>query len=165
MDDQPRVLATVRSYTELHEALRARADALQVTREAIDHVTGWPSGYAGKVLAPVPIKTLNAASMGPLLTVLGLAIVVVEDQAAIDAYVRRLSRWRRDASVVMRSAQNRKKRQHPHKGDSLWAKEMNAWRRLKTSPKQRSKSASFAAKMRWSKPRVTEIKAPAKRGT
>ena len=55
-------IATVRSYDELHAALRARADALSVSHEATDDVSGLRAGYAGKLLlAPKSVKRLGAA--------------------------------------------------------------------------------------------------------
>jgi hypothetical protein len=40
------------------------------------------SGYSAKLLSPTPIKNLGPMSLGAVLGVLGLAIVVIEDQGA-----------------------------------------------------------------------------------
>jgi hypothetical protein len=69
--EPPRQLATVRDYAQLHTALRLRADELKTTREAIDDLAGLQNGYAAKLLAPVPIKSLGRESLGPMLAVLG----------------------------------------------------------------------------------------------
>jgi hypothetical protein len=70
----------VRSMPELIAALRARRDELQITHETIDAIAGWPAGYAGKLLAPEPIKNLGWMSLGLALDTLGIALVVVENK-------------------------------------------------------------------------------------
>jgi hypothetical protein len=94
MTDQ---LATIRDYSDLVAALRARANALDVSRGTIDEVAGLPSGYAGKLLALVPSKTLGRVSLGPVLGALGVMLVLVEDAAALDRVRDRLvkRRWQR----------------------------------------------------------------------
>jgi hypothetical protein len=72
--------APIRSMPELVAALRARRDELQLTHETIDAIAGWPSGYAGKLLAPEPIKNLGWSSLGLALNTFGIALVVVEDE-------------------------------------------------------------------------------------
>jgi hypothetical protein len=69
----------IRSMEELLEALRARRDELQITHETIDDVAGWPSGYAGKLLAPSPIKNLGWMSFGLALDSMGVALVMIEN--------------------------------------------------------------------------------------
>lgn len=75
--------APIRSMPELIEALRARRDALNISHETIDSIAGLQSGYTSKLLAPKPIKNLGPMSFGSLLGALGLAVVVVEDPAAV----------------------------------------------------------------------------------
>lgn len=92
MVDAPKTLATVREYVDLVEALRARRDALQITHETIDAVSGLAAGYTGKLLAPPTGPTdamrpskrhLGPLSFGPMLAALGLKLLVVEDKEAI----------------------------------------------------------------------------------
>jgi hypothetical protein len=80
----------IRSMPELIEALRNRARELQLTHETIDNVAGLQSGYTSKLLAPKPIKNLGPMSFESILGALGVAVVVVTDQAAID---RVQGRW------------------------------------------------------------------------
>ena len=47
-------LATVRTYSELIEALRARADELQVPREGLAEAANLSERYVSKLLAPIP---------------------------------------------------------------------------------------------------------------
>ena len=78
-----RRIAVVSTYDELIAAFRARADELKVTRETLDSVSGLQAGYSGKLLAPVPMKSLGRVSLGPMLQAMGLAIVLVEDPEAM----------------------------------------------------------------------------------
>lgn len=80
---EPRTIATIIDYDGLHSAIRARADEIGITREQIDLAAEWPSGYASKILAPVPFKTLGRQSLGPMLAILGLKVILVEDPEAM----------------------------------------------------------------------------------
>jgi hypothetical protein len=84
--------------------------------------------------------------MGPLLTALGLMLVVVEDADAMRQFTSRILKTRHDASVRMRPTGRHIKwaRIGPQ-----WAAMMNARRYLKLSPMQRKASARTAAKARW----------------
>jgi hypothetical protein len=52
-------LAEVRSWSDLHDALRRRAESLDVSRATLDEVSGLCGGYSAKLLAPVPIRRLG----------------------------------------------------------------------------------------------------------
>jgi hypothetical protein len=65
-----RQLATVRSYDDLHQALRDRADEIDVSRNNLDEVTGLPNGYVGKLLGGKQVKNIGAMSLGLLLSAL-----------------------------------------------------------------------------------------------
>jgi hypothetical protein len=65
-------------------ALRATRDELQVTHETIDEITGLPSGYSGKLLAPEPIKNLGWLSFGLVLGAFGKMLLLVDDPAQIE---------------------------------------------------------------------------------
>lgn len=92
-----RSLAEIHDYDALHGALRARADELQVSRLTIDNVAGLASGYCGKLLGAAMVKKIGPVSLGPILRVLGVKLVMVEDQEAIAALSRRLVRKQRIA--------------------------------------------------------------------
>lgn len=53
-------IAEVRSWNDLHAAFRARAESLNVSRLVLDELSGLQSGYASKLLAPVPMRHLVA---------------------------------------------------------------------------------------------------------
>lgn len=77
---EPAPLAIVRDPVELHRLLRARAEALDISREAIDELAGLPKGYAAKLLCEPPVKHLGPISFFPLAGALGFAIALVEDE-------------------------------------------------------------------------------------
>lgn len=79
----------IHSMPELVQALRDRRDALNISHETLDLISGLQSGYTGKLLAPKPIKNLGSMSFGALLGAMGLAVIVIEDPQAV-ARVRHL---------------------------------------------------------------------------
>jgi hypothetical protein len=91
-DARARWSAPIRSMPELVAAHRARRDELQITHETIDAIAGWAPGYAGKILAPDPIKNLGWMSLGSLLGTFGTMLLMVEDEEQIK---RVQSRWTR----------------------------------------------------------------------
>jgi hypothetical protein len=78
-----RELAIVENYAQLVEALRARAEALDVSNEVLGEVSGLASGYVGKVLGVSGMKPLGRVSLGVLLAALGLKLAVLEDPEAM----------------------------------------------------------------------------------
>ena len=93
----------IRNYQELHLALRERAEQLGVSRLTIDDVSGLPSGYSAKLLAPVPIKRLGPLSFGLMLQALGLKLVVVEDREALARVKSRLTPRQRGMTRVKKN--------------------------------------------------------------
>ena len=71
--------APIRSMPELVAALREWRDERGITHEVFDGIAGWPHGYAGKLLAPNPIKNLGWASLGLALDTLAIELVVIEN--------------------------------------------------------------------------------------
>lgn len=80
----------ITDYAGLIQVLRDRRDELDIPHEVIGEIAGLQSGYASKLLAPNPMKGLGPVTLGPMLGALGLAVIVVEDPAAV-ARVR--DRW------------------------------------------------------------------------
>lgn len=87
------VLGTVRSYSDLHQIMRARADALEITRDALDELAGLQTGYSGKVLAPRPMKRIMKREadmvLAVMLPVLGMKLVAVVDEQALERFKSR----------------------------------------------------------------------------
>jgi hypothetical protein len=167
VDEPERRLAVVRSYDELHAVMRARVEELQVTRESIDNVTGLQSGYAGKLLAPIPIKSLGRTSMGPMLEVLGLALVVVEDPESLEKYADRLEKRERKDGMhkpvehrgptlrETRAAQRQMLREALRKVARKGGLKSALVRGVRLSPAQRRRIAKRAARARWRRQRST----------
>ncbi len=108
--DEPRRLGIVRDYDELHALLRQRADELAVSRSELDDATKLADGYCGKLLGAGQVKGIGKVSLGPILDVLGLALIVVEDPAAMARHQQlpkrdnRWVRWRRPTEAADEAA-------------------------------------------------------------
>lgn len=148
-----RQIAVVRTYDDFKNALRARADELQLSRDTID-AFGLPKGHAGHLLAPVPIKHIGPQSFGVLLTALGLKVLVVEDAAAFAIYAADAPKSKNTCGAI--HASKKRKKKHKYAGNSDWGKRMWARRALLLSDQQRSSMARKAVKARWRKPRVAK---------
>jgi hypothetical protein len=104
-------LGMVRNYDDLKAILRARAEALDVSRETIDELAGFSPGYAGRLLGPGADRRLGPATLAAMLGALGIKLIAVEDPEALAKYTARAKRRvagksrlenhaRRDAVVV-----------------------------------------------------------------
>jgi len=151
-----RRIAVVSDYDGLIAAFRARADELKVTRETLDSVTGLQSGYAGKLLAPVPMKSLGRVSLGPMLQAMGLAIVLVEDPDALRRFAvqhaerKKVPRSVGTNEIITIKISRRRLRQLARKGGLKRASKMTA--------RERHRSAKRAIKSRWRKLRKQQIR-------
>jgi hypothetical protein len=72
----------VNDYQGLIEICRQRAKELAISRSGIDDLSGLPNGFAGKALGARQRKGLGPQTLGPLLQVLGLKLLIIEDDAA-----------------------------------------------------------------------------------
>lgn len=144
-----RGLAVIRTYKELHAAIRARAESLKVSRDTLDERTGLQTGYSAKLLGPVPIKNFGATSLGPMLAALGVALVLIEDPetfARITAKMPKRDESRAHASHDMLPVRRQRNRALFNSDAS---KVMNARRHLLLTPNQRRRIAKAAAHARW----------------
>lgn len=143
-----RQIAVVTSYSDLHAALRARADELDRPRAVIDACAGFEDGYASKLLAPVPIKGIGPQTLGPLLTVLGLKMILVEDDEALERFKKRArSRKRHDTGGGLLAKKRHKK--SGLRGNSQWGRTMRAKQLLTQSAQKRSRIGRKAINTRW----------------
>ena len=84
-------------YAGLLAAMRARVAERQIalSGEAVAEVAGLPRGYLQKILSPLPksradVRRIGIASLGPVLGVLGVKLLMVEDLAALERYGSRI---------------------------------------------------------------------------
>jgi hypothetical protein len=143
------LLATVRDYAGIQAYMRARADALNISREMIDELAYLPAGYASKVLATNPSRRIGPNLIGDMLRALGLKLLIVEDAEALVRTISKGSK-RSDASEKWAaSIRLNKGRITSRRGKKLRAKQ------LKTqSPADRRRIATTAIRARWAKRRV-----------
>jgi hypothetical protein len=66
-------------YESLIEVCRQRAAELAISREGIDVLSGCAPGLAGKILGHRQVKKLGPTTLKPMLQVLGLKLLVIED--------------------------------------------------------------------------------------
>jgi hypothetical protein len=101
-------------YRTLVEACRARADELEISRLEIDRLGGLPPGYAGKLLgkdggAPGrKHKKMWPVALESMLGVLGLKILLIEDDAATAARWPSVRRSTEPTSALEMSAASRR---------------------------------------------------------
>src|SRR5262249_26619096 len=68
------------TYAQFHEALRSRAEALNVSRTELNLESGLQDGYLAKLLSPTPMKgAITRTALEPVLRSLGLRLIIVAD--------------------------------------------------------------------------------------
>jgi hypothetical protein len=75
-----RVLAAFADYDGLWEAVRARVEAMQVTREALNDMANLQEGYIGKLLGAAQGKKFGKRSLGATLGGVGCDLALIEDE-------------------------------------------------------------------------------------
>jgi hypothetical protein len=156
----PRILAVVYEYADLLNALRNRRDELQVSHTTIDDVSGLSSGYSSKVLCDPPIKGLGPVSLGPMLGVLGIKILLVEDYEMLLRVQKQFTkRIVTGAAVTMMARMRANGTQNVVTANFLRriAGRGGDMRAYKLSRRKQSAIARKAARARWHKPRVVAI--------
>lgn len=160
---EPRVLGSVASYADLHELMRARADELEISRQAIDQLARLQPGYAGKLLSPRPMRRLTDETLGFVLPALGMRLVLVEDLESLEQIKARASKRNNGctshASTVRYTISRRELRRRQRKG----GKNSRAYL-SKSKVRQLARKAGIAGNLvRWrdvkaaAKPKITEI--------
>jgi hypothetical protein len=72
----------INDYEGLAEICRQRAAELEITRGGIDDLSDLPNGFARKVLGSRQRKKMGPLTLGPMLPVLGLKMLIIEDEAS-----------------------------------------------------------------------------------
>jgi hypothetical protein len=78
---------------ELRALICEQRDAVDVSHETLDFISGLPNGYVSKLLAPHPIKNFGPESLRALLGALALRIVRIEIAVDPQAAVKVSGRW------------------------------------------------------------------------
>ena len=91
-DQAPETLAEFTDYHGMLIALRARAEQrkIAVSGEETAKVAGLPDRYIQKLIGPKPVRRIGMFSLGPILGVLGVKLVLVEDPHAMGKYAAKL---------------------------------------------------------------------------
>jgi hypothetical protein len=80
----------IRTYDDLREFICARRDAMQVSNQWLDEMTGIADGYSGKALCNPPMRRLMVESLLLYLAPLGLTLQFAEDPEAVQRYAKRV---------------------------------------------------------------------------
>lgn len=152
-------LATVTCYRDLHAAWRRRADVVRISREQLDKICGFPDGYTAQLLAAEPRKRASLDAALVLTGALGMAAALNEDAGAMFRIAEMVGSRREERVSASREASERKRLRRLVKKLSRMG---NLARSQKTTPEQRSRSASKAARTRWGRRRRTATCAAAR---
>lgn len=163
---EPTAQPIARTYAEFIDAIAARVAELNVSYEDIDEAAGFTTRYTGKLLSHGAMRSFGPMSFDTLMQVLGTAVVLVPDptrapvvtgsrevKGQLPGPVQHKRRIAREVLVLFKN--------HMGKIGRKGAKISAANRMLNRTAAMRRRIAKQAAKARWSKPRITEIKGAA----
>lgn len=151
---EPRIIAEFSDYNGMLGALRLRAKErnLALSAEENADVSGLPNKYLAKLLGANPIRRLGAISMGPVLAVLGVKLVMVEDAEALKRYAAQVKSHNPNlihGNTTYFVMTERKLRKNQAKGrKSRWGN---------MTREQRSKAMRRVVRARWAKPRLVKL--------
>jgi hypothetical protein len=147
-----RGLGIITDYGSLMDTLRARAAVRQIAVSGdANEIAGLPTGYIQKLIGPRQVRRIGMMSLGPLLGVLGLKLIAVEDPETIKRFA---SRTRKRDQRLVRSG---------IRGDTtkiflsrrFMSKIQTEGRRVRweenTTAEQRSELARNLNRIRWAK--------------
>lgn len=161
---EPQQLGTAIEASDLvamRRALRALVDASPLATATIEAMAGLPRNYLPKILGDPPTRGLSAMAIFSLLPIVGKKLAIVDDPDA-----ERRIKARHDYQICD-ERQRRKGASHWQRAKALriiqemaqTTGKIGAIERIKkTTKEQRIRSARKAAKARWRKPKVVEIK-------
>jgi hypothetical protein len=81
-----RVVASFNTYAGMIDAMRNRAveRRIAITSPEVAMMANLPEAYIAKLLSVHPIRRIGMISLGPLLSVLGVKLLMVEDRETIE---------------------------------------------------------------------------------
>lgn len=110
-----RPLALVKDWHEFRQVLRDRREELKVSCATLGAIGGFSDGEAGRLIGPAAPQDFGHISFPAMLAALGIAILVVEDAAALALIKDRLVP-RNEASVRAAQKRWRKRRRRSRRG-------------------------------------------------
>jgi hypothetical protein len=150
------IIAEFNSYEGMLAAMRLRAKQREIAigSDNVAALTGLPAFYFGKLLSPKAPRRIGSISMAPVMAILGVKLLMVEDPETMARYASRL--YKRDenfvhAATVHFALSGRHMRAIRRKGGANSRKYMSA--------RQASALARRAANVRWAKAREGNGKA------
>ena len=151
-----RVIAEFNSYEGMLAAMRLRAKERQLAlgSDTLAALTGLPGFYFSKLLSPKAPRRIGSISMLPVMTILGVKLLMVEDPETMARYASRLPKRREEfvhAGTVHIALSGKHMRAIRRKGG------LNS--RKYVSAREASALARKAARARWKKRKAP---APAK---
>lgn len=158
----PVIFGEFADYGELQGLYRRRAEAINLSRQAIDQLGNFPPGYASTLLAPHPQKRLGHETFAKMAPALGLKLVAIVDTASMAEIERRISsgqinkRNARNAShaaAVGFQLSRRFLRRIAKKGGHNSRRYMSRRRARKLA----RKAGRIGNAKRWAKPTVVEV--------
>jgi hypothetical protein len=90
-----RVLAVFSDYDGQWNAIRARVEAMAITRNELDFLSGLQDGYSGKLLGTAQRRRFGEVSLGATLGAICCKLVLVEDPEATAKMLARVQKRRR----------------------------------------------------------------------
>jgi hypothetical protein len=78
-DERPKVLGEFVEYSDFIQVIRNRVAELSIHGTRFDALAGWPEGYLSKLTSAHPVRRVGLQSMGPLLSAMGVKLVMIED--------------------------------------------------------------------------------------
>jgi len=142
-----RAFATITDYDGFIAAIVARMTAIGITHEGLEAL-GFAKGHVGKILAPNRSKNVGPKTFGPLLQLLGIKLIAVEDEKMTEEM---RPHWqKREKAAPMHSIESIPR--------AVWLfTTRSAHRALKRrhatlTPAERTHIARHAAQARWARP-------------
>jgi hypothetical protein len=141
-----RAFATITDYDGFIAAIVARMTAIGITHEGLEAL-GFAKGHIGKLLAPNRSKNVGPKTFGPLLQLLGIKLIAVEDKEGTKAMRPHWLKRRKAAPMLSME------RMRP----AVWLfTTRSAHRALKRrhatlTPDERTNIARHAAQARWAR--------------
>ena len=146
-DERPRIVGEFVDYSDFVQTVRNRVAELGIHGTRFDALSGLPEGYLSKLICERPVRRIGPTSMGPLLSAMGVKLVMVEVPSGTarlralpprnPAYVRNM---RAAAGIVFTARMLKRIRRLGGQA-----------RMAMLTPKQRSELARKAALARWQK--------------